>query len=92
MEKLDKLLKIISNEYRYKIFLILLNGEKCVCEIIPEIDLSQPLVSYHLKILKKSGLVKNKWIGRRNSYYINKKKLEKFKKFINETFILRIYE
>jgi len=90
MEKLEKLLKIISNEYRYKIFLMLLDGEKCVCEIIPKMNLSQPLVSYHINILKKSGLVKNKWIGRRNSYYINKKKLEKFKKIINETLTLKI--
>jgi len=89
MENLDKLLKIISNEYRYKIFLMLLDGEKCVCEIIPEMNLSQPLVSYHINILKKSGLVKNKWIGRRNIYYINKKKLEKFKKIINATFTLK---
>jgi ArsR family transcriptional regulator len=89
MENLDKLLKIISNEYRYKIFLMLLNGEKCVCEIIPMINLSQPLVSYHINILKKSGLVKNKWIGRRNIYYINEKKLEEFKKLINETFTLK---
>jgi len=90
MEKLEKLLKIISNKYRFKIFLILLNGERCVCEIIPEMNLSQPLMSYHLNVLKRSGLVKNKWIGRKNIYYINEKKLEKFKKIINETFILRI--
>ena len=56
MEKLDKLLKIISNEYRYKIFLMLLDGEKCVCEIIPKMNLSQPLASYHLKILKKRNI------------------------------------
>lgn len=90
MKNLDKLLKIISNEYRYKIFLMLLNGEKCVCEIIPKMNLSQPLVSYHLNVLKKSRLVKNKWVGRRNIYYINEKKLEKFKKLFNETLTLKI--
>ncbi len=89
MNKLKKFLKIISNGSRFKILLLLLDGEKCVCEIIPKMKLSQPLVSYHLNVLKRGGLVKNKWVGRKNIYYINEKKLEEFKKIINETFTLK---
>ena len=89
MNKLKKFLKIVSNESRLKILLLLLDGEKCVCEITPKMNLSQPLVSYHLNVLKRGGLVKNKWVGRKNIYYINGKKLEEFKKIINETFTLK---
>lgn len=89
MNKLKKFLKIISNESRFKILLLLLDGEKCVCEITPKVNLSQPLVSYHLNVLKRGGLLKNKWVGRKNIYYINEKKLEEFKKIINATFTLK---
>ncbi len=90
INKLKKFLKIVSNESRLKILLLLLDGEKCGCEIIPKMNLSQPLVSYHLGILKSSGFIKNKWIGRKNIYYVNKKKLEEFKKLFNETFTLKM--
>jgi ArsR family transcriptional regulator len=29
----------------------------CVCELVPPLDLSQPTVSHHLRILQEAGLV-----------------------------------
>ncbi|MBS3802001.1 MAG: helix-turn-helix transcriptional regulator [Candidatus Thermoplasmatota archaeon] len=39
------------------------NGEKCICEIIPETGKSQPTVSQHLKVLKIAGLVNERKDG-----------------------------
>jgi ArsR family transcriptional regulator len=32
-------------------------GEVCVCELVPDFQLSQPTVSHHLRILRDAGLV-----------------------------------
>lgn len=32
-------------------------GEACVCDLTEPLDLSQPTISHHLKVLRESGLV-----------------------------------
>jgi DNA-binding transcriptional ArsR family regulator len=48
----------LSDPIRLEILSYLRNGEKCVCEIVPHLDIIQPLVSRHLKILKNAGIVR----------------------------------
>ena len=48
----------LSDPIRLEIVSYLRNGEKCVCEIVPHLNIIQPLVSRHLKILKNSGIIK----------------------------------
>jgi ArsR family transcriptional regulator len=48
----------LSNPIRLEILSYLRGGEKCVCEIVPHLNLIQPLVSRHLKILKDTGIVR----------------------------------
>lgn len=50
-------LKALGDESRLKIIRLLLNGEKCVSEIVNSLDMAQPQVSHHLSILRGSGLV-----------------------------------
>ncbi|HMK66626.1 MAG TPA: metalloregulator ArsR/SmtB family transcription factor [Thermodesulfobacteriota bacterium] len=52
------LAKSLSDENRLRILLSLNNGKKSVNRIVEELELSQPLVSHHLKELKRSLLVK----------------------------------
>lgn len=65
--------KTLSDEHRLLIIAMLANGEKCVCEIYEFLRLPQNLVSYHLKILKDSGLVESRREGKRIYYRISKK-------------------
>jgi ArsR family transcriptional regulator len=46
-----------------------------VCEIIPHLGLIQPVVSRHLKILKDSGLVKDRKEGNKRFYSITDPKI-----------------
>jgi DNA-binding transcriptional ArsR family regulator len=48
----------LSDPIRLEIVTYLRDGEKCVCEIVPHLNLIQPLVSRHLKILKDAGIVR----------------------------------
>ncbi len=46
------------------------DGEKCVCEIVPHLNIIQPLISRHLRILKESGIVKCRKDGTKRMYSI----------------------
>ena len=50
--------KSLADENRLRILLCVNNGKKSVSSIVEELNLSQPLVSHHLKELRRSLLVK----------------------------------
>ena len=52
------LLKVIADENRLQIFALLTRAELCVCELEDALGLSQSLVSNHLRVLKRAGLVR----------------------------------
>ncbi len=60
----------LSDPIRLEIVEYLRDGEKCVCEIVPHLNLIQPLVSRHLKILKNAGLVRCRKDGTKRMYSI----------------------
>ena len=53
-------LKFLSDGNRLRILKILSRRESCVCELIEQIGLAQPLVSYHLRKLRDAGLVRTR--------------------------------
>ena len=50
------LFKAMSDETRLKIIDMLSCGEMCACDILEEFNITQPTLSYHMKILTDSGL------------------------------------
>ena len=58
----------LADPIRLEIIEFLRDGEKCVCEIIPHLNLVQPVVSRHLKILKDAGIVKDRKDGNKRLY------------------------
>ncbi len=67
MERLVQLAKIFSDLNRLKILgLILRDKEICVCEICDTLELSQPLVSRHLRQMREAGILsatqQGKWV------------------------------
>lgn len=67
MKHLQALAKVFSDENRLLIFaLIIKYDELCVCEICDTLELSQPLVSRHLKMMKEhkvfSSRPSGKWV------------------------------
>jgi ArsR family transcriptional regulator len=65
-----KIFKALADPIRLEIIEFLRDGEKCVCEIVPSVEIIQPLVSRHLKILKDCGLVNDRKEGNRRLYSI----------------------
>ncbi len=67
MEKIILFSKIFSDKNRLDIFaLILRDKQVCVCEICDTLNLSQPLVSRHLKQMREAGILQSsqegKWV------------------------------
>ncbi len=49
--------KALSDENRIRILKMLHSGEKCACKLLEELNISQPTLSHHMKILCDAGLV-----------------------------------
>lgn len=59
VENLINFLKLLSDETRLRIIVLLYHQELCVCELCGVMDISQPNVSKHLAKIKDMGFVKD---------------------------------
>lgn len=53
----EALLAAVAEPTRLRLLGLLAGGETCVCDLVGALDLSQPLVSRHLAVLRRVGLV-----------------------------------
>jgi ArsR family transcriptional regulator, arsenate/arsenite/antimonite-responsive transcriptional repressor len=69
-------LRLLADGNRLRIFLLLRQGERCVCDIESAVQLPQNLVSHHLKVMREAGLTVARKDGRWVYHRINKAQLE----------------
>jgi len=50
-------LKALAEPLRWRIVELLATEELCVCHLVEELDVPQPLVSHHLRVLRELGMV-----------------------------------
>ncbi len=74
----------LSDETRVRIVDLLRGGEHCVCELTEALDLSQPLLSFHLKSLKDAGLVRDRREGRWAYYALSVEAIDALGGFIRD--------
>ncbi|NHJ39654.1 MAG: winged helix-turn-helix transcriptional regulator [Asgard group archaeon] len=67
----SKLFKTLADPIRLKIIEIIGDTEKCVCEIVEELAIAQPLVSRHLRILREMGLIIGRKDGTKKLYKLS---------------------
>ncbi|HED23544.1 MAG TPA: ArsR family transcriptional regulator [Firmicutes bacterium] len=67
--------KAIAHPTRIHILQLLRDGERCVCEIFPAMEMEQPNVSRHLAILKKAGIISSRKEGLKVIYRVNDKRI-----------------
>lgn len=82
--KYAQLMKALGDESRVKILTMLSAGELCACEILEKIQITQPTLSYHMKILSESGLVNSRRDGVWMRYSINRDTLARLQQFVNK--------
>jgi len=70
MKSFIKVMKALSDPSRVKIIKALQQKDMCVCELQAALNLAQPTVSKHLKILEEAGMVVYKKDGLWVNYYL----------------------
>lgn len=71
LELLPFFFQALSDPIRLEILEILGNEETCVSNICELLNIKQPKVSFHLKILRESGFVETRREGRSIYYRLN---------------------
>ncbi|WP_312906978.1 ArsR/SmtB family transcription factor [Tissierella praeacuta] len=71
MYKLTNYFKLLSDETRLRIMVLLFHNEFCVCQITGITGISQPNVSKHLARLRDMGLVKDEKKEQYTFYSLN---------------------
>ena len=59
-----RLFQALSDDTRLDILEMLRNGERCVCELTDTLDAAQSRLSFHLRVLKDAGIVRDRKDGR----------------------------
>lgn len=66
----------LSDETRLGILARLRNGERCVCDLQADLDAAQSRLSFHLRVLKEAGLVRDRREGRWSFYTLEPQAVE----------------
>ena len=75
--------KAFCDENRLQILESLRAGEKCACELLEEMQITQPTLSHHMKILCDSGIVVGRNEGKWMQYSISGEGIEKIRQYID---------
>jgi len=80
--------KALGEPTRLKIIKLLAARDLCVCDLEEVMQISQPRISQHLKVLKHAGLVNERKEGQRSICSLNRgllsNTMEEFKQYIDQ--------
>lgn len=82
-EEVSLICKAMSDANRLRVIEMLTAGEKCGCELLEELHVTQPTLSHHMKVLSDCGLVSSYKEGKWHHYSINCERFIEFKNHIN---------
>ena len=82
-KKTAAVFKALGDENRIKILQLLQGGEKCACKLLTEMNITQPTLSHHMKILCDSGIVKGRKEGKWMHYSISQDGIEEAQKYLD---------
>lgn len=63
-ERAVELFHAFSDETRLQIIEMLSKGERCVCDLTDCLDAAQSRLSFHLRVLRDAGIVRDRKAGR----------------------------
>ena len=88
-----KVFKAFCDEKRLQIIELLQSGEKCACVLLESLNISQPTLSHHMKILCESGIVAGRKEGKWTHYSISAEGVEAAQALLTKlTTVNAVYE
>jgi ArsR family transcriptional regulator len=82
-EESAEICKAMSDENRLRIVEMLTKGEMCACDLLEKLEITQPTLSHHMKVLSECGLVNIRKDGKWSHYSLNCDTLTSFREYIN---------
>jgi ArsR family transcriptional regulator len=79
-----ELFHALSDETRLEIIELLRKGERCVCELTDTLDAAQSRLSFHLRVLKDAGIVRDRKDGRWVHYELVPDAFEEIETLVTE--------
>ena len=83
-EKNARIFKAFCDANRWKILGLLQSGEKCACKLLEELNIGQPTLSHHMKILCDAEIVVGRKEGKWTHYSISEKGVEQAKECLRQ--------
>lgn len=83
-KEIATMFKAFCDENRIQILEMLREGEKCACHILEEMQITQPTLSHHMKILCDAGVVVGRKEGKWMHYSVSEIGLENVMKYLNQ--------
>lgn len=83
--QMTAMLKALADDTRLKIFGMLRNGTLCGCKILEQLNITQPTLSHHMKVLCDCGLVTTQKDWKWTYYSINCQALNELIAFLGDT-------
>ena len=83
--------KALSDPTRLAIVGMLSTEELCACVILEEFSITQPTLSYHMKILCECGLVSSRKEGKWMYYSLNTDKMQSICDILSELSSANVY-
>ena len=77
-----ELFHALSDETRLEIITMLRAGERCVCDLTEALDAAQSRLSFHLKVLKDAGIVRDRKDGRWVHYELDREAFDEIEELI----------
>ncbi len=62
---------LLADPVRAQIVQVLSRGPACVCHLVEDLDLKQPNVSNHVRVLRQAGLIRGENRGKFTFYHLN---------------------
>jgi ArsR family transcriptional regulator len=82
-ERAIELFHALSDETRLEIIELLRKGERCVCELTDSLDAAQSRLSFHLRVLRDAGIVRDRKDGRWVHYELEPDAFEEIESLVN---------
>ena len=81
-EEVATICKAMSDTNRLRILEMLTQGAKCGCNLLEELQVTQPTLSHHMKVLSDCGLVNSYKDGKWHHYSINCGRFKEYRDYI----------
>ena len=80
--QVSQICKALSDPNRLQIVQMLTQGEKCGCDLLEQLQIGQPTLSHHMKILGECGLISARKEAKWSYYSLNCDQWTAFRDYI----------